>query len=60
MTTQNQKSQIRKTHEIHEGVNGRGNTMWMVITINVDTGQYLWTEYFDNKAEAENWLEWVC
>ena len=49
-----------KTHkELHEGYDGRGNIMYMVITVKDETGQYLWTEYFKNKAEALNWLDYA-
>ena len=45
--------------ELHEGVNGSGNTTWMVVTVSQATGQWDHIEHFSNKAEAENWMTWA-
>jgi hypothetical protein len=48
------------THkELHEGVNGKGGTVYMVVTVNSTTGAWLHIERFDTKAEAEAWIKWA-
>jgi hypothetical protein len=47
------------THkEIVEGLNGSGQPVYMVVTIN-KAGQWDWIERFDNLAEAECWKQWA-
>ena len=45
------------TKELHEGINGSGNTIWIVAT--VKDGIWMWQERFMNKKEAECWLKWA-
>lgn len=48
------------THkELKEGVNGSGNTVFLVFTIRDSDGACLHVEYFNSKAEAENWIKWA-
>jgi hypothetical protein len=56
----NRRDRMKKKHEIIEGVAGNGNTKWMVVTINVETGRYIWIEHFTSRAEAEAWLRSCC
>ena len=44
--------------ELHTGVNGSGNTVYLVVTVNAQ-GQWVWIERFDSKAEAESWLKYA-
>ena len=55
------KGDTMNTTEIAEGINGSGNTVWIVCTVRQEaTGrQNHWMEYFDTKAEAENWVKWA-
>jgi len=46
-----------KTKELHEGVNGSGNKIWIVVT--VKNGLWIWQEYFVNENEAKCWLKWA-
>jgi hypothetical protein len=45
-----------KKNELHEGIGGNGQTIWMVVTINTENGQWLWVENFTSKGEAEAWI----
>lgn len=46
------------THkEFFTGINGDGTPVYMVVTVEDSTGQWLHTERFDNKAEARSELE---
>ena len=45
-----------KKNELHEGIGGNGQTIWMVVTINTKNGQWLWVENFTSKGEAEAWI----
>jgi hypothetical protein len=47
---------MSKRNELMEGIGGNGNTVYMVVTINTETGEYLWIETFTRKAEALAWL----
>ncbi len=50
----------RKTHkEMHEGINGSGNAVYLVVTVCDETGRWLWQERFTNKQEAEHWMKWA-
>ena len=63
LTTDNKgrgNERMTKRHEIAEGVSGSGNTLWIVVTTDSETGRCLWMEYFRNKAEAQRWLEYAC
>lgn len=45
--------------EMVEGIDGTGRTMWMVVTVDVETGRWIWTERFTSKREAECWMKWA-
>lgn len=45
-----------KSHkEIHEGYNGSGRRVHLVVTVDDKTGRWLWTETFTSQAEAISW-----
>lgn len=44
--------------ELHTGINGKGNTTWIVVTV-ASNGRWLYMEYFDNEPEALCWLRWA-
>ena len=46
-----------KSYEVHEGMNGSGQQVWIVAA--VVNGHWMHTETFTNKAEAENWAKWA-
>jgi len=46
------------TKELHTGLNGRGATQWLVVTVNAD-GSWKHVERFDTEHEALNWLRWA-
>ena len=49
-----------KTHkELVEGLSGNGSTVYMVVTVINETGNWLHIERFDTKAEALNWMKWA-
>jgi hypothetical protein len=45
--------------EIKWGINGSGQSVWIVFTINTDTGRVLGSESFTSEAEAEAWVKWA-
>ena len=48
------------THkELHEGINGNGNTVYLVVTVRDSDGSWRHTERFDSKSEAEAWKKWA-
>jgi hypothetical protein len=49
---------MKTKYELHEGVNGNGNTMWMVVAVDAN-GNWRHTHYFDNKAEATCWMKYA-
>jgi len=51
---------MNRTHEIIESVAGNGSTQWSVVTINADTGRWIWKEDFTTLAEAKAWLTHAC
>jgi hypothetical protein len=44
--------------ELHEGVSGNGQTIWIVATVN-EQGQWIWQEQFKNKKEAQSWIKYA-
>jgi len=56
-----QTHKTRSTHkEIITGISGKGNTMWLVVTIWDDAsgnGRWAHREDFDTEAEAKSWLK---
>ena len=44
--------------ELHEGISGSGNTVWMVVTVRDSDGSWFHVEKFTSKAEADNWMIW--
>ena len=49
-----------ETHkELHEGIGGNGETVYLVETVDNLTGSWLVTERFDNKEEALSWIKWA-
>ena len=47
-----------KTHkEMHEGMNGSGQKIHMVVTVGAN-GRWVWIESFTNKAEADSWIKY--
>ena len=49
---------MNKTNYITEGVNGSGQTVYMVVT-EVD-GRWTHIERFTSLKEAQSWLKWAC
>ena len=45
--------------EIREGVSGSGNTIYLVVTACAKTGQWIHSETFRSKSEAECWMKWA-
>ena len=45
-------------YEIKEGINGSGETKYMVVTVERGTGRWIHTEDFKTLAEAKNWIKW--
>ena len=58
-TRKNTKQQAKTHRELVEGWNGSGNTVYMVCTVSNETGNWLWIERFDTKAEALHWMKWA-
>jgi len=56
MTVANASRNVTK--EMHEGINGSGKTLYMVVTVCTQTGRWLHSEDFTNKAEAMHWMKW--
>jgi len=48
-----------KHKEIHNGINGSGNTVWIVVTVCDTTGRWLWQETFTREAEAKSWFKYA-
>ena len=47
------------TRELNtDGIDGSGNKVYAVITSD-ENGRQIWTERFDNEAEARNWIRWA-
>ena len=44
--------------EIHEGIGGNGNPVWIVATVNA-AGDWIWQEIFSTKAEALSWMKYA-
>jgi len=58
VTEDNMDNGTRK--ELNEtGINGRGETVYSVVTVDSETGQWKHVERFDSKAEALNWMKWA-
>lgn len=57
------QAHIEKRKELHEGVGGSGDTIYMVVTVETDIVTKIdrWShiEKFKNKAEAKCWLRWA-
>lgn len=49
------------TKTIETGINGRGDTVWIVVTERTgEAGRIVrHAETFDTKAEAEAWVRWA-
>ena len=48
------------THRIlTDGLDGSGHTVYMVVTVDNKTGNWLHIERFASKEEAECWLKWA-
>jgi len=47
-----------RTKELHDGINGKGNPIHLVVTVNAD-GSWHHVERFENKAEALCWMGWA-
>lgn len=49
---------MKTTYELHEGVAGNGDKVWLVVAVN-EAGQWVFTHRFHSKAEAECWMKWA-
>jgi hypothetical protein len=47
-----------KRKELHKGINGSGQTIYLVVTVD-ESGRWIWTERFNSKPEAECWMKWA-
>ena len=48
------------THkEFHTGTNGNGHTVYMIVTVIDETGEWKWVERFDTEGEAQSWMRWA-
>lgn len=48
---------MEKSKEKHNGVNGSGNQVFLIVT--VQNNEWIWIETFTNEAEADNWMKWA-
>ena len=48
---------MTKKNILKEAVGGNGKTVYQVVTVNTETGQYIWIETFDRKSEAQAWMK---
>jgi hypothetical protein len=53
----NDNLHTNKRNELHEAVAGNGDTIYQVVTVNTETGQWIWIETFTTKAEAKAWMK---
>lgn len=49
---------MTRRKELHEGVSGRGDTTYLVVTVRRD-GMWLHVETFATKAEALSWIKYA-
>lgn len=61
MIVSTHKKQGYKLIELRQGINGSGNTIFILFTKRITkNGKTInRMEYFKSKAEAENWIEWI-
>jgi len=48
---------MEKLKEKHTGINGSGEAVFLIVT--VQNKQWIWIETFTNEAEADNWMKWA-
>jgi len=45
--------------EKHNGTNGSGEAIFLIVTVSDENGEWLHIETFTNEAEANNWIKWA-
>ncbi len=51
------KENEMKHTELHTGIDGLGETIYMVVTVS-ESGRWIHTEYFDTESEALCWMKY--
>jgi len=54
----NKETEMKSERHIEDGINGRGDKVWFVVT-EIGNGRQHCTAAFDTLAEAENWIKWA-
>ena len=47
---------MNKHTELHEGITGGGEPVYMIVTVHNTTGEWMHTERFTTEQEAMNWV----
>lgn len=52
----------KAAYELHWGLDGSGNTTWIVLSewVDLDGRTRSHAEYFTTEAQAKNWIKWSC
>jgi len=45
--------------EIHTGIGGNGEPIWLVVTVRENDGSWRHIERFNTEAEAISWRKWA-
>ena len=45
-------------YELFDGINGSGETTYLVASVEVSGGRWIHTDEFVSLGEAKNWMKW--